>query len=199
MIYQRRFGMRSASKYAWMAPAVVALALLLVFLFGNDKTLPSPSFAVIEDSQLSQVIRLGEDGVSTSPSYVPPSSDIRKATLQNLSEFRATYKIVGPGITIVSTGKNPANNRLVNTLEGMLAHYNLSKDRVPETIPDSEYALTVYARKSDVVMTHKLLKAISPMVRGKVGVIFDNELAAGQLLVLISAPAQYSDDGAAYF
>ncbi|TNE78087.1 MAG: hypothetical protein EP334_05550 [Gammaproteobacteria bacterium] len=199
MFYQSKFGSKSASQFAWIAPAIVAVALIIVYFFGEKDTFPDTRFAVIEASGFGQVIQLGKTEEATSESYVPPASKIREATLQNLSEFRAEYKVVSPGIALLATGDSPANTQLLNTLGGMLSHYHLREDQSPDNLSSSEYALTLYVREKDVTMTHKLIMALSPMIRGNVAIIFHNELAAGQVILAIADDAAYSNDGVAYF
>lgn len=205
-----RPGFRSASKYAWMAPAIVLLALLLIYLFGNSDADRAKPVQTLEMAESHQRVRIGQpDQQGGLQASAPLSTEIRERVLQNLSEFRAEHQMVGPTVTVTATETAAGSVVLAETLGELLARHNLGKQVAEPRFATNGAAaigagntadsMHLHVASRDVTFAHNLLTALSPMLAGTVLIRFDESLGTGQLQLLITATPQFTAEGVAVF
>lgn len=203
-MFQRRFGITSATRYAWIGPAVVVLALLLIYVFGNDGDGLAPDVRTLERSDGHEYLKIGRaEGYTDLVASAPISADRRKAVLNNLSEFRAEHKLVGPGVIVTATGGAEPGRQLASTIGELLAHYNLGQyradvDTFTDAVPE-ESNLVLYTKKADAVIARGLVEALSPMVVGSVAIVYRDELKTGSLHLLVRGDPAFTARGVAVF
>lgn len=203
---RRRIGHTSMSRYAWMAPALVLLAFIVIFLFGNDS---SDQTGMQEKTADYERVRL--DSPTTSEDLQSSgalSDDRRQTVLQRLSTFRADYRVISPTVTV--TGVEGAGDAagLAQRIGTLLAQSSLGSyapdagrtGSIGSTTEGGEQdSMIVFVRGEDRTMAHALTAALSPMLSGTVRIQFDDALRSGDLLLLIAAPPRYTAQGIAVF
>lgn len=204
-----RPGFRSASKYAWMAPAIILLALLLVFLFGKDDADQTKPVQTLETSERQDRVRIGQpDQPGELQVSASLSTEIREHVLQNLSEFRAQHQMVGPTVTVTATATTAGSVRLAETIGELLARHNLG-EHVGEARSATNGAIDgdsnardgmrLLVASQDVTFAHSLLAALAPMLSGTVVIQFDESLGTGKLRLLVTTTPQFTEEGVAVF
>lgn len=199
---ENRPGRKSMSKYAWMAPVIVALAFSLIYLFGNGGSDHIRTLDVTEHYERVQIDHPGQHE-SLQPS-VELSADRRQSILQKLSSFRAEYKMLGPAVTVVSLKATNGSMQLAQRIGGLLAQNNLGNYASDPTITENingfeNDGVIISVRSADKAMAHNLASALSPMLSGTVRIQFDDTRRPGNLLLGIAATPGFSDQGIAVF
>ncbi|MFN2287834.1 MAG: hypothetical protein ABR578_05830 [Chromatocurvus sp.] len=198
-----RPGHKSMSRYAWIAPLLVLLAASLIYLFGNDA---SDSVEMLEENQRHERLRVGEPaGAETLQSLAALADSKRQRVLQNLAEFRAENRVLGPEVTVSDRPGSPGSTALAQRIGGLLAQYDLgrytTKPIADEAVNDSgtQDDLILSVRGADSVLAYRLTTALSPMLSGTVRIRFDNTLKGGQLLMTVAATPGFTSQGVAVF
>ena len=202
-MFQRRFGLKSASSLAWIVPAVVLLALLLILVFGNGDGPLAPDIETVERSPEHEIIRIGStEGYADLQPSATLSEERRQAVLQNLSELRAEYKLVGPGVITTADKGNEAGRQLARTVGTLLANYNLGQFRAgvqPPLAAPGATGVIVYARPKDAVIARAVVRSISPLLIGNVTLVFADDLKTGDLLLVVAGIPGFTTEGVAVF
>lgn len=197
-----RPGTRSMSRYAWMAPAVVLFALLLVYLFGDSG---AGRVKTVAEGDGYLRLQLGEaDREQTLYTAQALSPEKREHVLQTLSHFRAEHQMMGPDVTVSTAGSSPGATELARRVGALLAHYNLG-DYAAESAPPSDInrstvdGILVDVRRADQVVARNLLAALSPMLAGTATIRFDESLPAAHLRMTIITGPRFTGEGIAVF
>lgn len=201
---QRWFGIKSASKYAWVVPAVVSLALLLIYFFGNGNNRYSAEISTLSKTESYQKLQIGQpDNHAVLKVSAPLSEVTRGEVLNNLSELRAEYKLVGPQVIVTAEGAHKQTHQLARTIGGLLAHFNLGKFRAEAKPPtatfDSVDDVILYTRPKDASIARGLVESISPLLVGEITLVFNDKLQTGHLLLVVKGEPAYTEEGIAVF
>jgi hypothetical protein len=190
------------SAYAWAAPVVLLLALLLIILFGGRAPDPVRSVERTDDYlrlQVSGAAALEGGGYTIRPL----AAETRKRVLQNLSRFRAENRVVGPTILVSAPQTSAAAGELSGRIADLLAQYNLGGAATSSTDTGNASGtldpLVLEARRADETIAMNLLAALSPMLAGNVTLRFDEQLAAGRMRLRVIVDPLYTDGGVAVF
>ena len=197
-----RPGTRSMSRYAWMAPAVVLFALLLVYLFGDSGT---GGVQTVAEGDGYLRLQLSEaDPQQEIHAARALSSEKREHVLQNLSHFRAEHQMMGPVVTVASAGSFPGAIELARRTGALLARHNLG-DYAAESTPSSDVTratvdgILVEVRRADEAIARNLLAALSPILAGTATIRFYESLPAGRLRMTITGEPRFTGEGIAVF
>lgn len=197
-----RPGRKSMSRYAWIAPVIVALAFGLVYLFGDSgpnhiKTLEVTGH--YERVRIDQPVQHGE--LQSSKAL---SADTRQRVLQRLSGFRAEHRMLGPAVTVTTLKASAASIELAQRIGELLAQHNLGNYTADPRITGDTHGVDsdgviLSVRRADRTMAHDLVSALSPMLAGTVRIRLDDTHQPGKLLLEIAATPGFSDQGVAVF
>lgn len=199
---ENRPGYRSMSRFAWIAPTIILLALGLIYLFGNTG---ADSISTVELTGAYERLRIGDAGQydDLPQATTALSADKRQRVLQNLSSFRAEHQMVGPTVTVLALPSSTGSRELAQRIGGMLAQYNLGDTGAdPEAgndINSGDAGVIILARRADRTLAHNLLRALSPMLSGMVRIQFDDTQRPGILLLHIAANPHFTAQGVAVF
>ncbi|MEP3857149.1 MAG: hypothetical protein ABJM39_08925 [Porticoccus sp.] len=201
---QRWFGIKSASKYAWVVPAVVSLALLLIYFFGNGDNRYSAEIHTLSQTENYQRLQIDQPANYADLEVSAPLSEVtRGQILNNLSELRAEYKLVGPQVIATAEGAHQQTHQLAQTIGGLLAHYNLGQFRADAKSPtatfDSGDDVIIYTRPKDASIARGLVESISPLLVGEITLVFNDKLQTGHLLLVVKGEPAYTEEGIAVF
>ena len=200
---ENRPGYKSMSRYAWIAPAIILLALGLIYLADNDEP---DRVQTLEATVDFERVRMGHpDQHGKLQRDQTLSATTRRHVVQNLSGFRADHKVVGPTITVTAIEASGASRDLAKRIGGLLAQHNLGRyAEEPETTEMSESGggrdgVVLFVRRTDRSLAQGLITALAPMLSGTVTIQFNDERRAGQLLLAIVATPGFTDEGVAVF
>lgn len=200
---ENRPGYKSMSRYAWIAPAIILLALGLIYLADNDEP---DRVQTLEATVDFERVRMGHpDQHGKLQRDQTLSATTRRHVVQNLSGFRADHKVVGPTITVTAIEASGASRDLAKRIGGLLAQHNLRRyAEEPETTEMSENGgvrdgVVLFVRRTDRSLAQGLITALAPMLSGTVTIQFNDERRAGQLLLAIVATPGFTDEGVAVF
>lgn len=193
-----RPGARSMSRYAWMAPAVVLLALLLVYLFGGDQ---GGRVQVLAEGADYQRLQIGDpDDTGALQAAAALSAATREHVLQNLSRFRAEYQMLGPSVTLSAAPGSANATELARRLGALLAQYNLGDFAAQETGGQptvSADGLVLRVRPADRAIARELIAALAPMLAGNVTIHFDDTLPTGRMQLQVRGVSGFTPQGVA--
>ena len=201
---RRRIGHTSMRKYAWMAPALVLLAFVVIFLFGNESSNPSPVKEVTADYERVRLDTSTSHG--DGQSFAGLADDTRQTVLQRLSALRTDYRVLSPSITVTGmtgTGDATARAQRIGTLLSQNSLGSYVADAVSPGLADDGTAgdtgqdgMIVFVRRTDKAIAHRLTAALAPMLSGTVRIQFDDTRRPGHLLAVIADTAQASASAA---
>ena len=200
-----RSGRKSLSQYAWMAPAIVLLALGLAYLSGNGIPESSPSLQTLElGERHERVLILNPDRHQELLPWQPLASAIREQVLQNLSELRARYQMLGPTTTVAARPAAAELSQLAQSIGGLLTrhqlgHYVAEPQMADLVATDGNDSMYLHVASQDVALARNLLSALAPMLAGTVTIRFDERLASGQLRLVLAATPRFTGQGVAVF
>lgn len=195
---ENRPGYRSMSRFAWIAPTIILLAVGLIYLFGNTG---ADSISTEELTGAYERLRIGDAGQydDLPQATIALSADKRQRVLQNLSSFRAEHQMVGPTVTVMALQSSTGSRELAQRIGGMLAQYNLGDTGPGNDINSGDAGVIILARRADRTLAHNLLRALSPMLSGMVQIQFDDTQRPGTLLLHIAANPHFTAQGVAVF
>ncbi|MAC33305.1 MAG: hypothetical protein CME38_06820 [Haliea sp.] len=193
-----RPGARSMSRYAWMAPAVVLLALLLVYLFGDGE---GERVQVLSEGADYQRLQIGDpDDMGALQATAPLSAATREHVLQNLSRFRAEYQMLGPSVALSAAPGSAKATELAERLRALLAQYNLGDFATQEGGGQpavSADGLVLGVRPADRAIARELIAALAPMLAGSVTIGFDDTLPTGRMQLRVREVSGFTPQGVA--
>lgn len=202
---RHRIGHTSMSRYAWMAPALVLLAVVVIFLFGNDSEKQTEMLEVTRDYER---VRLeSPTSYGDLQSFAPLSDAKQQTALQRLSALRAEFRVVSPAITVTGLEGSSDANGLAQRIGTLLAQSSLGRHasdaestELVDSTPGSEQDnVIIFARVEDKAIAHGLLAALSPMLSGTVNIQFDDARRPGDMLLVVVATPKFTAEGVAVF
>lgn len=203
-MFQRRFGIRSASQYAWIVPAVVVLALVLIYFFGDRGGDYPQQVVTLERTDSTELLQIGDaDNYQDLAPDGNLSAERRESVLQSLSELRAEYKLLGPKVTIAASDTENGGKALARALGGLFASYDLGQFSVTSQYPElgdptTEHVL-VYATSKDAGIARGVAAAIAPVMAGRLRIVFDDSIKTGNLWLVVVSEPEFSREGVAVF
>lgn len=202
---RRRIGHTSMSRYAWMAPALVLLAFVVIFLFGNDS---SDQTGIREKTANYERVRLDSPAnFGDLQSSVALSDDRRQTVLQRLSALRADYRVISPTVTVTGLERSGDATGLAQRIGTLLSQNSLGHhttdpggNNIRDVAPgDGQDNMIIFVRGEDKAIAHGLAAALSPMLSGMLRIQFDDARRPGDMLFVVTATPQFTAQGVAVF
>lgn len=162
------------------------------------------SVQVLSDAPTARWLRL-PDNVAASDltgEYIATGDNMRARVLQNLSEFRTTYKQLAPFMKVSAAPGNEAGQQLAQRIGSSLAHYGLGRAVKADSrsLPDRQRAsLVLLGARDDAEIIQHLLAALSPYLSGDVLVQFDDTRRIDQLELYLLGKPSFTAEGVAVF
>lgn len=190
----------------WALPILVVVIALFFSLWEPAEVngVGFPGLQRVSLNSEENIVRLGPEGRSPGElreGYFPPSKAVTEVVLQRLSELRATYKQLGPGLEVVAEKPEQEQGHVAHSLTALLSTYNLSQPSQPENFEgvSAKAPLSIYCSPNDTDLAYKFLSAIAPYINGKAEILVNSRNSPGRLKLFIHGSVKFGEGDVAVF
>ena len=192
---------RSIAPLAWFLIPLFLLIAILIYFFG-DTDPQSTDIHLMEVASSGEGVWLGDPNEPDwiwSESYVDPSEEVRAALLQSLSRFRGEQAQQGIQLAVAASADNPAGVRVAQQLGTALGQYGLGQvTRAPAEAGNTSSSI-LRAPPRDRGMVRRLLAALSPYLRGKIWVQYDESISTRSMTLHLADQQLFGEDGTVWY
>lgn len=139
-------------------------------------------------------------GAQLSDTHQPVTESVRQQVLSEFMRLRAQYRQAQTDIWVLANNDSPATQTVAANLNQWLSAHQLRSSEHPEiTVPDSAFPLQLIHPPQQSLYAQDFAKSLSPYLSGTVELRSEPQLKPGMLRLIINQPAQFGEDGRAYF